>query len=94
MKSSRFENGDRAVGPRSSSKWIDALRVAPDTLRCPACDGRLDEVEELPDPTVANGRMRLDIDCPACETALAVFLEVLSQDGLAVRKFVERRTDR
>lgn len=66
----------------------------PDTdLRCPTCATVLREATGEPEPEHTNGRLRIDVACPECETALAVFIEAVAGDGIAVRKRVVRAND-
>lgn len=68
--------------------------MAATDLQCPNCDVLLKKVDSIPEPTIIDGRMRFDIDCPNCAVPLVVFLEIVDDDGITVRKFVEFRGNR
>ncbi|GAB6879363.1 hypothetical protein JCM17823_16370 [Halorubrum gandharaense] len=59
-------------------------------LRCPDCETALNEVSDPGPPAFVDGRMQLDVACPDCDAALRVAVEAVHDDGIRIRKQVER----
>ncbi|MFP8957996.1 hypothetical protein ACLI4Y_14830 [Natrialbaceae archaeon A-CW3] len=71
---------------------IEGPAVSGVDLRCPTCGALLKTTANEPDPEFVEGRMQMEVTCPGCDDVLVVLVEATTDDGLEIRKRVERKS--